>query len=68
MSHQDPVKTIDPIINSKQISEVVGLHQKTIRRLEERGEFPKAITLSERNRGYFTSEVNRWLQDRRRQS
>jgi len=55
----------DYIIKTQQIGEIVGLHPKTVRRMEDRGEFPRGVVLSSRQRGWFASEVYQWLEDRR---
>jgi len=55
----------DYIIRTQQIGEIVGLHPKTVRRLEAAGEFPRGIVLSTRQRGYMASEVYHWLESRR---
>ena len=55
----------DYIIKTQQIGEIVGLHPKTVRRMENRGEFPGGIVLSSRQRGYLASDVYSWLESRR---
>lgn len=55
----------DYIIKTQQIGDVVGLHPKTVRRMEDRGEFPRGIVLSARQRGWMASDVYNWLEERR---
>jgi len=55
----------DYIIKTQHIGEIVGLHPKTVRRMEDRGEFPRGVVLSVRQRGYMASDVYNWLESRR---
>jgi len=63
--NSDHKKEPDYIIKTQQIGEIVGLHPKTVRRMEKRGEFPRGIVLSTRQRGYMASDVYGWLDGRR---
>ena len=55
----------DYVIKTQNIQSVVGLHPKTVRRMEDRGEFPRGVVLSFRQRGWMASDVYSWLESRR---
>ncbi len=54
----------DYIIKTQDISDVVGLHYKTVCRMAARGDFPAPVELSTRQKGWFASDVYRWLESR----
>jgi len=55
----------DYVIKTQNIQSIVGLHPVTLRRMEKRGEFPRGIVLSSRQRGWMASSVYSWLESRR---
>jgi len=55
----------DFVIKTQNIQSIVGLHPSTLRRMEKRGEFPRGIMLSVRQRGWLASDVYNWLESRR---
>ena len=55
----------DYVIKTQNIQSVVGLHPRTLKLLESRGEFPARVRLSTRQHGWMASSVYRWLEDRR---
>jgi prophage regulatory protein len=52
------------ILNSKEISQITGLHRVTVWRMEKEGQFPKRITLSPRRVGWREDHVNKWILER----
>ena len=44
-----------------QTCEVVNLSRSTIYRMEKKGLFPKRIQLTPQKKGYFRSDLEKWL-------
>ena len=63
----DPRVCVDRtcIIKAQHIGEIVGLRSGAVRRLEDRGKFPRRIDLGNRQFGYFAADVYLWLESRR---
>ncbi|MBV7563686.1 AlpA family transcriptional regulator [Pseudomonas sp. sia0905] len=54
------------LINRKRLSEIIPLSTRTIYNLELRGEFPRRIALTCRNVAWDLSEVEEWIETRKR--
>ena len=48
----------------KQVIEITGLSRGTIDRLENRGRFPRRVSLSDRKVGWNVDEVEKWREAR----
>jgi prophage regulatory protein len=55
----------DRILRKPETQYRVGLSDPTIYRLEKSGRFPKRIQLGGNSVGWFESEVNAWLEEKR---
>ena len=55
----------DRIVRAKDIGDVTGLSEDTVRRLELVGQFPARLRLSPGTTGYRLSEVMEWMKSRR---
>ena len=58
------------ILKVKDITEITGLNRVTIWRMENRGEFPQRMKLSDSGRsvGWLKSDIEAWLQSRKKAS
>ena len=45
--------------------DLIGLSRSTIYRMEQIGKFPKRVLISTIKKGYRTSELKRWMEDRK---
>lgn len=56
----------DIILRKNDIEHVTGLTERQVRRLEEMGQFPKRVKLSQGGRaiGWRASEVQVWIETR----
>ncbi|HUT77818.1 MAG TPA: AlpA family phage regulatory protein [Polyangia bacterium] len=52
------------VLRRSEVVAMVGLSISTIRRLEERGAFPKRIKLSRQAVGYLQDQVVEWIVNR----
>lgn len=52
------------LIRRKEVQEKTGLGASSIYALMVQGEFPKAISISERRVAWIESEVNQWIAER----
>ena len=52
------------IIRASELSDYTGLKSTQIDALIQRGDFPKAVKLSERRKGWLESELISWQQSR----
>jgi predicted DNA-binding transcriptional regulator AlpA len=55
---------VDRIRSRKQVAEQLGISTRTLDRLQERGELPPRVKISNRLVGYRASEIERYLQSR----
>jgi prophage regulatory protein len=55
----------DRILRMKQLPEIAGIGRTLIYELVRKGDFPKAVRLGERARGYRESEILAWVESRR---
>ena len=53
------------LINRKKLLAMIPLSERTIFNMEQRGEFPRRITLTSRNVAWDLAEVEAWLDARR---
>ncbi len=53
------------VMNADEICEALGISKVTLWELQRRGEFPPAIRVSARRRGWKTEDVQTWLEQRR---
>ena len=53
------------LINRKKLLAMIPLSERTIFNMEQRGEFPRRITLTSRNVAWDLAEVEEWIEDRR---
>lgn len=56
----------DRIIRLKEVTKHVGLSPSTITRLRNNDEFPKPVQLTPRIIGWKLSEINEWLESKKR--
>ena len=54
-------KKMDRIMNAKEVVLATGLSRTTLKRMEDRGEFPKRVLLTEKRFGYREREVADWI-------
>ena len=57
-------KTPDRIIRAKEVQSMVGLSRTTLWRLENKGEFPRRVSLGGNSVGWKLSEVKQWINER----
>lgn len=55
----------DRIIRVRELEEITGVSERSLRRYEERGDFPRRIKISQRAIGWRMSEVQKWLNERK---
>lgn len=55
------------LIGRKKLHEMIPLAERTIFNMEQRGEFPRRITLTSRNVAWDLGEVEAWIEARRAQ-
>lgn len=53
------------VINRKKLLAMIPLSERTIFNMEQRGEFPRRITLTSRNVAWDLAEVEEWIEARR---
>ena len=53
------------LINRKKLLAMIPLSERTIFNMEQRGEFPRRITLTSRNVAWDLAEVELWIEARR---
>lgn len=54
------------VVRPGEADRICGISKSTRYRLEAAGQFPKRIILSERSSGYFSDEIQAWLDSRPR--
>lgn len=54
------------LINRKTLLRMVPLSDRTIYNLEQRGEFPRRIVLTSRSVAWDLTEVENWIEEKRR--
>jgi prophage regulatory protein len=53
------------VVRMKELMELLGAGETTIRRWMLRGDFPKPIRLSVRHVGWLLGDVERWIKERK---
>ena len=53
------------LINRKKLLAMIPLSERTIFNMEQRGEFPRRITLTSRNVAWDLAEVEGWIEARK---
>ena len=59
-----PKDGVDRIIRAKEVQNLTGLSRTTLWRFENKGEFPRRVSLGASNVGWKLSEVQRWISER----
>lgn len=60
MSEEDrPIN--DRILGLKEVASITSLSRSSIKRMEDRGEFPKRFLLSKRRVAWLYSDINNWV-------
>lgn len=54
----------DRLLRAPDLEAIVGVSERTIRRLEKKGQFPKRIQITPRAVGWRESAVMAWLEER----
>ena len=54
------------LINRKTLLAMIPLSQRTIYNLEQRGDFPRRIALTSRNVAWDLSEIEAWIEIKKR--
>ncbi|MBE3953468.1 AlpA family phage regulatory protein [Vibrio parahaemolyticus] len=54
------------LINRKTLLKMIPLSDRTIYNMEQRGEFPRRIVLTSRSVAWDLSEVENWIEEKRR--
>jgi len=54
------------IIRRRQVREITGLADRTIDRRESLGDFPRRVRLGQNAIGWFSDEVEEWVEARER--
>lgn len=57
--------TSKTLINRKKLLSMIPLSERTIFNMEQRGEFPRRITLTSRNVAWELEEVEAWIEARK---
>ncbi|MCK6263927.1 helix-turn-helix domain-containing protein [Vibrio sp. ZSDE26] len=52
------------VYSAKQVCEMLSISQSTLNRMIERGEFPDAILISKRRKGFTDKSIKKWLEER----
>ena len=55
---------VDRIIRAKEVQEMTGLSRTTLWRFENKGDFPRRVSLGASSVGWKLSEVQNWIHDR----
>lgn len=55
---------VDRIIRAKEVQELTGLSRTTLWRFENKGEFPRRVSLGASTVGWKLSEVQNWIRER----
>ncbi len=58
--------SLDPVLQMKDLEQVLGISRSTIWRLRRKGLFPDHVNLSERRVGWRKSAIEAWLSERQR--
>ena len=59
-----PQNEPERIIRAKEVQSIAGLSRTTLWRLENKGEFPRRVSLGGNSVGWKLSEINRWIDER----
>jgi predicted DNA-binding transcriptional regulator AlpA len=57
-------KTPDRIIRAKEVQDLTGLSRTTLWRMENKGEFPRRVSLGGNLVGWRWSEISQWIDER----
>lgn len=63
-STSNNTKMADRIIRAKEVQQLTGLSRTTLWRFENKGEFPRRVSLGANTVGWKLSEVQNWIQER----
>ncbi|WP_423959697.1 helix-turn-helix transcriptional regulator [Candidatus Binatus sp.] len=63
-SNSQSPEITDPVLATRDVVELVGLHQVTIWRLCREGQFPAPMKITGRKNGWLRSEIINWLATR----
>lgn len=55
---------VDRVLSCRQVADRLGIHPRTLTRMEARGEAPARIQVTQKIVGYRTSELERFLASR----
>jgi prophage regulatory protein len=55
---------MNTLMTIQQVTKVTSLSRTTIWRMQQRGEFPKGIKISEARVAYPVAEINEWIEKR----
>jgi prophage regulatory protein len=53
------------IVRMKELSQMIGASEWTIRRWRQKGMFPAPVQLGERNIGWLVGDIRQWLEERK---
>ena len=53
-----------PLLNLKEVSELLGISISTINRLIKKGDFPKKVKISPRRMVFIEKEIEDWINSR----
>ena len=59
---------MEKILREKEVEQIIGVTRVTIWRWCGAGNFPKPIKLGENSKGWLESEIQNWIQSKRRAS
>lgn len=62
--HQHSSTEVDRIIRAKEVQELTGLSRTTLWRFENKGDFPRRVSLGASTVGWKLSEVQNWIKER----
>ena len=54
-----------PLLNLKEVSELLGISISTINRLIKNGDYPKKVKISPRRMVFIEKEIEDWINSRR---
>jgi len=53
------------IIRPKELSKLLSVSKPTLWRMEQRGDLPKRVSISERAVGWLKSDIEEWLESKK---
>ncbi len=63
-NNSNPMTGIDRIIRAKEVQNLTGLSRTTLWRFENKGQFPRRVSLGASTVGWKLSEVQNWIEER----